>query len=150
MEDNKELLSEVVQPREALTPATGTSSAGAKISYSATKGAPSYTEIPDLQEIPELGGDPEKIDVTTLKDTVKRSIPGVKDLGDLTFKFLYDKANFLAIRAIEGINYFKVEFSDGMVATFAAIPNVKMGGAAVNGALTYSISMSLQSEIEFA
>lgn len=132
-----------------LEKAVGTASTGAKISYSATS-LGEFVEIPDLQEIPELGGDPEKIDITTLADPVKRSIPGVKDLGDLTFKFLYHKANFLAMSALTGVNYFKVEFADGLVASFSAIPNTKMGGVAVNGPLVYSIGMSLQSDIEFA
>ena len=146
MEENQELEQRV---GGALTPGTGESSEGAKISYK-SGGESSYVEIPDLQEIPELGGDPEQIDVTTLADSVKRSIPGVKDLGDLTFKFLYKKENFLAMKALSGTYSFKVEFSDGLTATFSAIPNVKMGSAAVNGALTYSMGMSLQSEIEFA
>lgn len=135
-----------------LAEGTGTASIGAKISVSDTE-AGSFIEIPDLQEIPELGGTPEKIDVTTLKDTVKRSIPGVKDLGELSFKFLYDKENFLELTDPDtglknNVSYFwKVEFSDGLVMSFEAIPNIKLGGAAVNGALTYSIDMSLQSEI---
>lgn len=135
-----------------LTAAAGTSTVGAKISVS-DKGGTTFTEIPDLQEIPELGGDPEAIDVTTLKDKVKRSIPGVTDLGDLAFTFLYDKDNFLALKSgfvATTVYDFKVEFSDGLAATFSAIPNVKLSGGGSNTALTYSINMSLQSEIEFA
>lgn len=149
--ENQNLENQVPELRAgvALTPATGESSQGAKMSYKSS-GESAYIEIPDLQEIPELGGDPEQIDITTLADSVKRSIPGVKDLGDLTFKFLYKKENFLAMQALSGQYSFKIEFSDGLSAIFSAIPNVKMGGAAVNGALTYSIGMSLQSEIAFA
>ena len=36
-----------------------------------------------------------------------------------------------------------------MTVTFDAIPNVKMGSAAVNAALTFTIGMSLQSAPEF-
>ena len=132
-----------------LKAAPGTSTEGTKISVSdAASGT--FIEIPDLQEVPEMGGDPEQIDVTTLKDTTKRSIPGVKDLGDLSFVFLYSKENFLELN--EKLDskkkyYWKVEFSDGLVMSFEAIPNLKLGGGGVNSALTYSINMSLQSEI---
>ena len=132
-----------------LNKATGTSTVGAKLSVSDTSGG-TYTEIPGLQEIPELGGDPEQIDVTTLEDTVKRSIPGVQDLGDLAFTFLYDKTNFLALKA--GLDttttyHWKVEFNDGLQVTFEAIPNIKLSGGGSNAALTFTINMSLQSEI---
>lgn len=135
-----------------LNKATGTSTVGAKLSIaeltSGTAGA--YTEIPGLQEIPELGGDPEQIDVTTLEDTVKRSIPGVQDLGDLAFTFLYDKTNYLALK--NGLSTtttyaWKVTFNDGLEVKFNAIPNIKLSGGGSNAALTFTINMSLQSEI---
>lgn len=142
-----------------LTKPTGTSTVSAKISvaeYASGGTSGAYTEIPGLQEIPELGGDPEKIDTTTLADTVKTSIPGVKDLGDLAFKFLYSKENYLALtNPTTGFKpntkyVFKVEFNDGMTATFDAIPSVKLGGGGVNAALNFTINTSLQSEITFA
>ena len=140
-----------------LTKPAGTSTVGAKISVAElTSGTPgAYIEIPGLQEIPELGGDPEQIDVTVLTDTVKRSIPGVQDLGDLAFTFLYSKANYLALTGDGGLKSdkvysWKVEFSDGLAATFTAIPNVKLGGGGVNAAVNFSINMSLQSSITFS
>lgn len=132
-----------------LNAGTGTSTVGAKISVSDSASG-TFTEIPDLQEVPEMGGDPEPIDVTTLKDKVKRSIPGVKDLGDLAFIFLYSKENYLELNEkldSETKYYWKVEFSDGLIMSFEAIPNLKLAGGGVNTALTYSINMSLQSEI---
>lgn len=127
----------------------GMAATGTKIGYKASGGS-TYTEIPGLLEVPEIGGEPEKIDVTTLADTVKKSIPGVKDLGDLSFKFLYDTTTFKTINALKGVQSFQITFSDKMTVTFDAIPSVKLGGAAINGALTFSIGMSLQSEPVFA
>ena len=117
-------------------------------------GSTSFTEIPDLMEVPELGGDPEKVEVTTLKDGVKKYIPGVKDLGDLAFKFLYDNSgansNYRVLRGVQESGKpaeFKVEYPDGTGHAFTAYVNVKMDAAAVNGSLTFTASMSLQSEI---
>lgn len=141
-----------------LTKPAGTSTTSAKISVAEiTNGtAGTYTEVLGLQEIPELGGDPEKIDTTTLADTVKTSIPGVQDLGDLAFTFLYSKANYLALtnsstglKSDVGYSW-KVEFSDGLTATFTAIPNIKLGGGGVNTAVNFTINMSLQSAIAFS
>ncbi|MCM1564924.1 MAG: phage tail protein [Dehalobacter sp.] len=116
--------------------------------------ASEFTEIDLLMEVPDLGGDPEKVDVTTLKDGVKKSIPGVKDLGDLGFKFLYDNSgatsNYRILKGLETNNTlatYKVEYPDGTGHQFDAYVNVKMDSAAVNAALTFTSSFSLQSEI---
>ena len=83
---------------------SGLSANKTKISYK--KGASStFTELPDLMEVPEFGGAPEKIDVTVLSDTVKKYVPGIKDLGDLVFKFLYDNSsetsNYRVLKAMD-------------------------------------------------
>ncbi len=63
-----------------------------KISYK-SGAAETFTVLDYLMEVPEFGGAPEKIDVTTLSDKVKKYVPGTKDLGDLVFKFLYDNSS---------------------------------------------------------
>lgn len=42
----------------------------------------SYTEIPDIKEIPGIESTPSQLDVTNLVDTHKRYIPGVIDSGN--------------------------------------------------------------------
>lgn len=123
------------------------------ISYK-TQAQQTFTEIDLLMEVPELGGDPEKIEVTTLKDSVKKYIPGVRDLGDLAFKFLYDNSgansNYRILRGLQENNElatFKIEYPDGTAHQFDAYVNVKMDAAAVNAAMTFTATMSLQSDI---
>lgn len=117
-------------------------------------GGASYTVLEHLMEVPELGGDPEKIEVTTLSDSVKKYINGVRDLGDLTFKFLYDNetttSNYRILKGLQDANKaasFKVEYPDGTGHEFTAFVNVKMDAAEVNAAMTFTASMSLQSDI---
>jgi len=114
----------------------------------------SFTEILYLMEVPEFGGTPEKIDVTTLSDTSKKYIPGIKDYGDLVFKFLYDNtgstSNYRVLKGLEdnGITAtFKLLYPDGTAHQFNAIPSVKLDAGAINGALTFSATMMLQSDI---
>lgn len=113
-----------------------------------------YTEIGLLLEVPELGGDPEQVDVTTLKDGVRKYIPGVKDLGDLSFQFLYDNSeatsNYRILKGLQDageVASFRVEYPDGTTHDFDALVNVKMDSAAVNAALTFTATFYLQSEI---
>ena len=124
-----------------------------KLSYKV--GSAAFEEIPHLMEVPDLGGTPEKIDVTTLADKSKRYIPGIIDYGDLVFKFLYDNENEDAnFRMFKGLAdngttaTFKVEYPDGTAHQFDAIPSVKTEAATINGALTLNVTMLLQSEIE--
>lgn len=122
------------------------------LSYKAS--GSTYVELELLMEVPELGGDPEKVEVTTLSDGVKKYINGVKDLGDLTFKFLYDNetadSNYRVLKGLQDAGVpaeFKVEYPDGTGHEFTSYVNVKMDAAAVNGALTFTVGMSLQSDI---
>ncbi len=117
-------------------------------------GETTFTELQYLMEVPEFGGTPEKVDVTTLSDTSKKYLPGMKDYGDLVFKFLYDNAdatsNYRVLKALDEGNTaatFKLEYPDGTAHQFDAIPSVKLGAGAVNGALTFSATMILQSDV---
>jgi len=111
------------------------------------------TPIPLLMEVPELGGAPEKIDVTTLGDSSKRYIPGIRDHGDLVFKFLYESGaagNFRTLKNLEDATVtpvFRVVYPDNTAHEFTAIPSVKMDAGTINGALTFSATMMLQSDI---
>ncbi|MFR1435856.1 MAG: phage tail tube protein [Acutalibacteraceae bacterium] len=125
-----------------------------KISYKSGSEAATFTELEYLMEVPEFGGAPEKIDVTTLSDKVKKYVPGTKDLGDLVFKFLYDNSsdtsNYRVLKGQEDAGTavtYKIEYPDGTAHQFDAIPSVKMDAGTLNGALTFSATMMLQSDI---
>ena len=124
---------------------------GITLGYKASTGA-EYTTLTDLQEIPEIGnGAKEKIEVTTLTDDVKKYIAGLGDSGqDLAFKFLYAKEQFEQLMALEGSQAWKVTMPDGIAATFDGTPSVKFDSAAPNSALTYTLTVLVESEIAFA
>ena len=120
-----------------------------------------FNEIKLLMEVPEMGGSVEKIDVTTLSDPSKRYIPGIKDYGDLVFKFLYENededSNYRVLKnmedeAAEDSDFkpakFLLVYPDKSAHAFDAIPSIKIDSGAINGALTFSATMMLQSDIE--
>lgn len=129
----------------------GLLSKGITLGYKASTGS-TYTTLTNLQEIPEIGNNArEKVDVTVLSDDVKRSISGLGDSAqDLAFKFLYEKAQFAALAALEGSCEWQVTLPDSTTATFTATPSVKLAGAGVSAALSYTLSLSVESEIAFA
>lgn len=124
---------------------------GIKLSYKASSGE-TYTELTNLMEIPEIGnGEKEMIDVTVLTDDVKKSIAGLGDSAQtLAFKFLYVKEQFTTLMAMTNSTGWKVEMPDGVSATFTGTPSVKFDSAAPNAALTYTLSIGVESAITFA
>ena len=125
---------------------------GITLSYKAS-GASEYTALADLQEIPEIGnGEREKVEVTTLADDVKKYIAGLGDSGQsLVFKFLYVKEQFETLIGMGADSFsWKVAMPDGIAATFDGVPSVKFDSASPNNALTYSLTVLVESEIEFA
>lgn len=108
--------------------------------------------LTNLMEIPELGNNaPEKIDVTVLSDEVKRSITGLADSAqDLAFKFLYEEEQFTELVGLTGSTEWEVSLPGSKKATFTATPSVKLGSAAPNGAVTYTLNLSVESKILFA
>lgn len=121
-------------------------SRGIKLSYKAS-GA-TYTELTNLQEIPELGGETEAIEITTLEDVAHMYTDGIKNYGDsLVFKFLYDEAQFNTLNNLTGIQEWKVTLPDNAACTFSGTCSVKLDGVGVNAALTYSLSVRPSSEM---
>lgn len=125
---------------------------GISLSYKSTGNT--FTEIANLQECPELGGTAEKVEVTTLADSNKKYINGVKDFGDLAFKFLYDnsgeESNYRIVRGLEEAASkvdWKVTFPDGTTFGFSGEVTTTIGSAAVNDALTFTASITLNSDI---
>jgi hypothetical protein len=64
-------------------------SKGITLSYTTSE---EKIELTNLQEIPELGGEVEAIEITTLADAAHMYTDGIKNYGDsLAFKFLYEQ-----------------------------------------------------------
>lgn len=111
--------------------------------------------LTNLLEIPEIGNNaPEKIDITTLTDDVKKSMSGLADSAqDLPFKFLMageEDTQFATLCALTDTQEWTVSLPGTKKATFSGTPSVKLGAAAPNGALTYTLNISVESKIVFA
>lgn len=124
-------------------------SKGITLSYKVGEGE--YVKLADLQEIPELGGTSEAIEITTLDDAAHMYVDGILNYGDsLEFKFLYVKEQFNDLVALEGSNGWKVELPDATACTFSGTSSVKLDGVGVNAALTYTLAIKPDSEMIWA
>lgn len=108
-------------------------------------------ELENLQEIPELGGDAEAIEITTLADPAHMYTDGILNYGDsLAFKFLYAKEQFTTLSAVAEAAEWRVELPDGASCTFSGTCSVKLDGVGVNAALTYTLSIKPNSAMVWA
>lgn len=107
--------------------------------------------LTNLQEIPELGGEAEAIEITTLADAAHMYTDGILNYGDsLAFKFLYEKEQFTELSALEGSQDCVVTLPDGATCSFSGTCSVKLDGVGVNSALTYTLSIKPDSEMLWA
>lgn len=138
-------------------------SKGTKLQYADTK-AGAYKTLYGLQSTPDMGGDPEKVDVTNLADGAKRYIPGVKDYGDLDFTFFYNDedenpavseadvaAAYSTLRALQTSNatvWFKLIYPDNTGYQWSSKVSVKRSAAEVNAALKFTLRSTPLTELE--
>lgn len=119
------------------------------------KGESSYTILPGLKEIPEMGIEPEKVDNTTLDDEIKQYEQGIGDAGDLAYKFKYDNTTtdspYRILRTLQDSGEaadFQETLKDGTTTDFFAQVSVKRTGGGVNGVIEFTASMALQSKLK--
>ena len=125
-----------------------TISKGITLSY---KEGSEYVELTNLQEIPELGGDAEAIEITTLADAAHMYTDGIKNYGDsLAFKFLYEKEQFSFLNTVKTTKEWLVALPDGETCAFTGTCSVKLDGVGVNAALTYTLAIKPSSEMVWA
>lgn len=106
--------------------------------------------LTNLQEIPELGGTAESIEITTLADVAHTYTDGILNYGDnLAFKFLYEKEQFTELNGTDNGNW-KVELPDGSTCSFGGSCSVALDGVGVNAVLTYTLNIKPNTEMIWA
>lgn len=128
---------------------------GIKLGYKATENG-TYTNLPNLQTVPSLGGETDKVETTVLSDSARTYINGLIDYGDLEFTFVYDAdqtvSSFKLLKAVEEAGtqaYFEVEFPDGSKFDFIGMVHVSTGDADVGAVVLFTAQIGLGSDITY-
>ena len=107
--------------------------------------------LTNLQEIPDLGGESEAIEITVLSDAAHMYTNGILNYGDsLAFKFLYEKQQFTELSAVSTSQSWRVELPDGSTCSFTGTCAVKLDAVGINAALTYTLSIKPNSAMVWA
>lgn len=133
--------------------ADGLSSIGTVFKMGATTAA--MTEVEDLQDFPDMMGTPDTIETTTMKDTQRRYLPGLKDPGDMAFTFLFSGmatgTNWAKLQTAQSAGttqYFSIVFPGGSGFTWQGKVNLSMPGKGIGEALQFTANITPVGEIE--
>lgn len=111
------------------------------------------TTIANVKDIGDIGGAPSELDATCLKDSIKKSVPGVQDAKAWEVTYLYDNSDSTSdYRVLKGLqtagNAVAVEVTmpDGTKFATTAYVSTYVEGASVDNLLTAKAILNLQSD----
>ena len=100
-------------------------------------------------------GAPDKIETTTMKNTSRTYIPGLKDPGDMAFNFLYsgmgEGSNYATLKAAQdsgATRFFQLVFPDKSGFAWEGKVSLSVPGKGIGEALQFTANITPTSEIE--
>ena len=108
-------------------------------------------KVVDIKDFPDLIGEPELLETTTLSDQQVTNIPGIRGSDLLTFTCNYTKTDFSAVKQSEGkAMFYALEFSDGSKFTWQGQHTCGLPGKGVNEVVEFTVNIAVSSPVEFA
>lgn len=107
-------------------------------------------KVVDIKDFPDLIGDPNLLETTTLSDAQVTNIPGIKGSDLLTFTCNYTSADFAAVKADEGKSlHYALEFSDGSKFTWQGQHTCGLPGKGVDEVVDFTVNVVPSTEVSF-
>lgn len=110
-------------------------------------------EMNYVQEIGDIGGTPSELDATCLKDSIKKSVPGVQDTKAFEVTYLFDNSatasDFRKLKALQTAGAavaLSVEFPDGTKFATTGYVTTYTSGVKVDELITAKLVVNLQSD----
>lgn len=80
--------------------------------YRKPNGTATFTKVCDITSVPDLGGAPEQIDITTLSDRKQKNMNGIQTVSSHEFSAWYDSEIYDTLQAIMEADYDKSSASE--------------------------------------
>ena len=117
--------------------------------------SPAYAKLVDIKDFPDLGGEKEALETTTLSDKAQTYIEGIQKTSALKFSCNYTKEDYATVKALEGIEgdyavwLGGTEETNGAVTptgehgkfSFKGIPSVYVNGAGTNAVIGMTVTI---------
>ena len=118
-----------------------------------TKVSVNEVEMNYVTQIGALGGNPSTLDATTMKDRIRKNVPGVQDAGSFEVNYLYDNSaadsDFRKLKALETAGNavpVEVELPDGTKMATEAYVHTHVTEAGVDQLLSAEAVFTIQEE----
>lgn len=113
--------------------------------------ADAVEQVIDIKDFPDLIGEPNLLETTTLSDSQQTYINGIKSADLMSFTFNYTKEDFQSVKDDEGkALFYELSFSDGSAFTWQGQHTVGLPGKGVDEVLEATINIAPSSPVEFA
>ena len=100
-----------------------------------------FTKLCDITSIPDVGGDPNMLETTTLTDGMQTFIPGIKQMSDgLQFGANYDKSTYTTLRGLEDTEKSYAIWKGGTVSGSTVTPTGSEGKWSFDGRLSVGVN----------
>lgn len=133
---------------------------------SASGSTPNWAKVVDIKEFPDLGGDPEPLETTTMTNAMRTFIMGLRDNEAMEFTANYTPADYQTVAALSGLQkHYAIWFgsdtninnTDAVASSggdmgkfdFTGQLSVRVNGASVNEVVEMTISIVPNSTITF-
>ena len=124
------------------------SSYGIQLKWGASVDA--VAKVVDIKDFPDLIGDPNLLETTTLSDAQVTNIPGIKGSDLLTFTCNYTSADFASVKADEGKSlFYALEFSDGSSFTWQGQHTCGLPGKGVDEVVEFTVNVVPSTAVDF-
>jgi len=113
--------------------------------------AANVAKVVDIKDFPDLIGDPEMLETTTLSDAQVTNIMGIKGSDMLTFTCNYTSADYASVNTdAEKPLYYVLEFSDGSKFSWQGQHTCGLPGKGVNEVVEFTINIAASSAVTFS
>lgn len=111
------------------------------------------TSLNYVTDIGDIGAAPSELDATCMKDTMKKTVPGVQDAKAFEVTFLFDNSaadsDYRVLKKLQDageIVAVEVIFPDGTTFATTGYVSVMVSGAKVDELVSAKLTLSLQSD----
>ncbi len=111
--------------------------------------ADNVAKVVDIKDFPDLMGEPNMLETTTLSDAAQTYIPGIKAMDTMSFTYNYTKADFDKVKADEGKPlFYELEFSDGSAFVWQGSHTATLAGKGVDEVIEGGIAIAPSTSVE--
>ena len=113
--------------------------------------AENVAKVVDIKDFPDMLGESEMLETTTLSDPQVTNIPGIRSSDTLAFTCNYTKTDFAAVNDdAETPLFYELSFSDGSKFTWQGQHTCGLPGKGVNEVIEFTINIAASTAVVFA